>query len=1148
MKLIAEVLDRDPRQNRLINNGQARIGSEETETRGELESFVCEGRYADGIVRIVESFTTDLRKSSQQASWVSGFYGSGKSHLIKMLSFLWENQPFSDGMRPTQLVPDLPDAARAALKELEGEATRAGGAFAAAGSMLSGQGERPRHSVLSIILKAAGLPGDYGRARFMLFLKDRVIEAEIRAALEKEGGTLEKEVEDLFVSPLIANALMAVDASLGTTARDVREAIRAQFRSPDIDINKDQFTDTLRRVLHLKSRNDKLPLTLVVLDEVQIYVGQSQDRAGAMAEIAETLAKEFESKVMLVGAGQSALTAVPQLIRLLDRFTIRVQLDDADVETVTRKVLLRKKAGERDAVGRALNENAAAISRQLHATRVAERPEDRSIRVDDYPLLPVRRRFWEAAFRALDRQGTEAQLRSQLRILHEALTEIAEKPLGAAVPGDVLYDQLKAALVQSGDLPRDAWERIESLPKSYPEDGILARRIAAIAYLISRLPREAGSDTGVRATPEQIADLLVEDLRADQGAFRAQIRDLAKRMVDNGDLVPIGDEVRIQTAEGRAWEQDFRRLKGQYANDFAAVADKREAMMGEARDAALRLVPTVHGDAKVPRRLVPHLGDRPPTPDDRNVPLWFRTGWQVKEKEARDAARALGAGDGVVHLYVTKPANEDLRDALVDMLAARAVLNQRGGGHGPSGEEAARGMETRERNAAERAKELVQTLIDEALVLVGGGSDMKEATLASRLEAANEIARKRIFPRFKEADFVAWDRAARTAREGGDQPFSAIGFSGDADAHAVGRAILGEIGAGRTGADVRRTLERAPYGWPQDAIDAGLIALVRLGKLKATLAGETATPQSLDRGAIGKATFQSEDVQISPRDKIRLRGFLRELVPDVGDDDLPRAAKDFVKALRRLGESAGGEAPLPAPPRLPAEDEAQAISGNALLAHLLSHQKDIEAAIKRWREQAELKEKRLVRWRVASRLARHGEGVADAERARIELDGVRQGRQLLDAHDPLAQPVAALRQVLVQRLTAAHRELSERIVEALAELAKLDVYAALEESEKERISRECGLVVPAAPQVDDDEALADALDRMSLKAWRDAIDAVRQRQADAAERAAKKAEPTVQTVRIERATLRTAEEVEAWTARQKDKLMTALAQGPALVS
>lgn len=1147
MKLIAEVLDRDPRQNRLINNGQARIGSDDTETRGELASFVCEGRYSDGIVRIIESFTRDIGKSSQQAAWVSGFYGSGKSHLIKMLTCLWENLAFADGVTPIQLVPEMPDDVRAALKELDSEASRAGGVFAAAGSMLSGQAERPRYSVLAIVLKAAGLPGDFGQARFMLFLKDRAIEAEVRAAIEARGGTLEQEVEDLYVSPLIADALLKVDKTLGATTKDVREAIRAQFRSPDYDISKDQFTDVVRKVLRLKSRNDKLPLTLVVLDEVQIYVGDSQDRAGALAEIAETFAKEFESRVMLVGAGQSALTGVPQLVRLLDRFTIRIQLDDSDVETVTRKVLLRKKAGERDNVAKALDANAAAISRQLQSTRVAERPEDRAIRVDDYPLLPVRRRFWEVCFRALDRQGTQAQLRSQLRILHDALGDVASRPLGTAVAGDVLYDALKAALVQSGDLPRDAYERIESLPASYPQDGALPKRVAALAFLISRLPRETGADIGVRATPEHLSDLLVDDLTADQGAFRARVRDLVQRMVDQGDLTAIGPEVRIQTAEGRAWEADFRKYRGSYVNDFAAIGDRRDALIAETRDAVLRQVSTVHGDAKVPRKLVPHLGDRAPVPDERNVPLWVRTGWQATEKEARDTARALGSDDGIVHVYIARPSGNDLRDAIADMLAARATVHQHGSGHGPSGEEARRGMETREANAAQRAKDLITQIVGEASVLVGGGAEMKEATLVDRVGAANDIARKRLFPRFKEADFATWEKVRRAAREGGEHPFAAVGHSGDADQHPVGRAVLGEIGSGRTGADLRRTFERSPYGWPQDAIDAALIALVRLGKLKATLNGEPASAQALDGPAVGKASFQVEQVDIGPRERIKLRGFLQKLVPVPNPDDLAGPAREFMRALRGLAEKAGGEAPLPAAPKLTLEDEAKGLSGNALLKLLIERGAEIEASVGAWRDRETLKVKRLARWAIATRLARHAEDIPEAAIALIEIRGVEQGRQLLEAQDPLSAPLAGLREILVRRLIAAHRQLSERVREALAELGQLEAYASLDSGAKEALNREVGLTIPSAPNVEDDAALAGALDSRSLRAWLDAFDAVRERQARAAERAARIAEPTVQTVTLERATLRTAEDVASWAERQKARLLAAIARGPALV-
>lgn len=1146
MKLVADVLDRDPRDNRLVNNGQARIDSNDAETRGELESFVCEGRFSSGIVTIVESFTRDIGRSSQKAAWVSGFYGSGKSHLLKMLVHLWENKPFTDGMKPSQLIRDMPEDVRRVLKELSGEVPRAGGAFAAAGSLLSGSIAHPRAAVLSIILKGAGLPGEYGKARFMLYLKERGLEADVRKEIEAAGSTLEEEVADLYVSPLVAEAMIRDGRLPGTNEDRILEAIRTQFGTPAHDLTNDQFLETVRKVLRLKGREGKAPLTLVVLDEVQIFIGNDQDRAGAIADIAETLSKEFDSRVMVVGAGQSALAGTDQLIRLLDRFTIQIQLDDNDVETVTRKVLLRKTAGGRSDVETMLDANAGAISRQLQGTRVAERPEDRSIRVDDYPLLPVRRRFWEICFRALDRQGTQAQLRSQLRILHDALTNVAERPLGSVVGGDALYEALRMALVQSGDLSRDAHEQIEALAISWGPDGALARRIAAVSFLISRLSREAGADTNIRATPEHIADLVVDDLTEDQGQFRARVRDLVDRMAKKGDVVLIGSEVRIQTAEGRAWETDYRKYHGGYRNDPAALAEERDKLVAEFREEALLQVTRVQGACKTPRRLVPHLDDNPPTPDERNVSLWVRVGWRIKEKEVRDQATSRGSADGVVQMFIPAP-SPDLNETLAEMLAAAKTLDQHGHGSGSTGAEARQGMETRRNAARERARDIARTLVGSSLVFVGGGKAMDKPTLPARLEEAKEIAGSRLFPRFREGDFADWEKVRKAAVEGQAHPFAVIGHQGDADGHAVGKAVLGAITVPKSTADIRRIFERSPYGWPQDAVDAALVSLVRLGKLRVKANGDPVGAERLDLPTLGKASFEPEDVAISAKDKIALSGFLKGLVTVTGDD-LAGAAKAFLAKLADLAREAGGEAPLPAAPKPMFLDEASALQGNALLRFLLDHRTEMETAITQWKHRADRKSARSANWFVADRLARHANPFPEAAGAIIELKGIKDGRQLLETQDPLSTPLADLRKTLVPRLKTAQSQVAERIREALEELAKSQAYADLPLGEKETINRANGLTVPSLPPTDTDSALADALDAMPLSAWRDALDAVPTRLTKAMEAAARAAEPTVQTFRVERTTLKTPADVEAWVSRQREKLLEAIGKGPALVS
>src|SRR5262249_10974321 len=162
-------------------------------------------------------------------------------------------------------------------------------------------------------------------------------------------------------------------------------------------------------------------------------------------------------------------------------------------------------------------------------------------------------------------------------------------------------------------------------------------------------------------------------------------------------------------------------------------------------------------------------------------------------------------------------------------------------------------------------------------------------------------ARKRLFPHFKDADRPAteWEKALKTAREGGEHPFAAVGHMAEADTHTVGRAVLAFIGAGKAGREVRHQFALEPYCWPKDPIEATLVALVRANKLTVILNGEPASVRVLDGTAIGKATFRREDISISAREKIALAGLLQTLVGSIPNrDDLAEPAREFLRKLR----------------------------------------------------------------------------------------------------------------------------------------------------------------------------------------------------------------------------------------------------------
>ena len=231
------------------------------------------------------------------------------------------------------------------------------------------------------------------------------------------------------------NACWRPYPSFAETGAAARGLLKTQFPTVT-DVSNGEMVETIGDVLALQTTvKGKVPCTLVVLDELQQFVGEYSDRAERVREIVEACSSQFGSRLLFVATGQSALTVAGAMAKLRDRFTVLVSLSDKDVETVVRQVVLRKKPSEEASVRAVLDQCIGEIDRHLVSTKIAPNASDTSaVLLADYPLLPVRRRFWERTLRAVDRAGAAGQLRSQLRVVYKAVRDVAEKPLGHVIP------------------------------------------------------------------------------------------------------------------------------------------------------------------------------------------------------------------------------------------------------------------------------------------------------------------------------------------------------------------------------------------------------------------------------------------------------------------------------------------------------------------------------------------------------------------------------------------------------------------------------------------------------------------------------------------------------------------------------------------
>ena len=186
-----DIYQKDPATRKLLNEGVASVNDEQTSQalavlRYELETFVCDGQYEKGMSHILDNYLKNIEHAEQPAVWVSGFYGSGKSHLVKMLRALWIDTVFEDGAT-ARGIANLPQGIRDSLKELSTQAKRHGGLHAASGTLGAGASGSVRLALLRVIFKSAGLPEQYSVARFVTWLRQEGIQDKVRGHVERNG-------------------------------------------------------------------------------------------------------------------------------------------------------------------------------------------------------------------------------------------------------------------------------------------------------------------------------------------------------------------------------------------------------------------------------------------------------------------------------------------------------------------------------------------------------------------------------------------------------------------------------------------------------------------------------------------------------------------------------------------------------------------------------------------------------------------------------------------------------------------------------------------------------------------------------------------------------------------------------------------------
>jgi hypothetical protein len=1143
-----ELFEKDPRSHSLLNQGVAKITppetSEELDTlRYELTNFVCEGQYEQGLVRILSTFLGHLDKPEQPGVWVSGFFGSGKSHLVKMLHALWSDYAFADGAKARGLAR-LPATVTDLLKELNSAAKRHGGLHAVAGDLRTEANTSIRLALLGILFKSVGLRSDYSRACFQMWLRDEGLETGVREFIAQAGGDFDRELTNLFVSPLMARALLARRPDFAREPTEVLALLKAQFPNDPQDISTDKVVDCIRRAL---SRNGKLPLTLIVLDEVQQFINDDPQRSKDVQDLKDLCISRLGASVMLVATGQNALSGTALLQRLQGRFPVTVELQDTDVEQVTREVILKKKSSAEPELKRLLENHSGEIERQLASTKIAFTTRDRALLTQDYPILPVRRRFWERVLRAVDKAGTGAQLRNQLWVVYDAVQQTSEWPLGRVVNGAFIYDaSIKGSALKSGVLLQEIAETIERQKKE--DDGELRHQLCALIFLIGQLPHNNEPlDAGIRADAETLADLLVTDLTGSSAELRRKIPELLEKLVTSGAIMRVENEYRMQTREGSEWNQMFLEARNRLLNDPGKLASERSQLLRSRCGELLKKCKVLQGTSRESRRIEPHFGDTAPPTDQGAIPVWIRDGWEVEEKTVLNEARAAGDTTAMVLGHIPKKMAEELKQVLATHYAATTTLQTKGTPSSDEGIQARKAMETRQEQAQKNRDTLLTDILNEVQVFLAGGDPVGGTLLPQKVEEGAKLCCDRLYPLFHLADSADWHKVLERAKKGDGGALQAIGHKGDPESHPVCKAVLEHVGSGRRGTDIRRHFGAGKYGWPQDAIDAALVVLVQAGAVQARHGSETVTAAKLDQKLIGNVEFRTESVTLSKVQLIGIRTLYKQLGFTIQPGQESTTAAEFLGRAQSLAAEAGGDAPRPAPPDTRHLTDIANRVGNDQLKALFDAKEELTRQFAAWQTARDGIVARLPAWNRLSQLLEFAQHLPVAAEIRPEIEAIERERTLLASPDPVPGLIEKLSAAVRAELNQLQAQLTSDHEARLETLTESAAWKQIPQPDRHKILGDLGLRGVPKIAVGSPDEIVTTLKQTNLSQLADLRDALPRRFQQAAAAAATLLEPKAHSVALPGRTIQNAAELDAWLDEVKTLVLRQLSEGPVIL-
>lgn len=427
----------------------------------ELSEYVLTDEVAKRLEHFLDAYT-DYQVAN--GVWVSGFFGSGKSHLLKMLALLLENREVNGSTALDLFLPKIhrdDELLRAKLKQAVAIPSK---------SILFNIDQKADiisktqvDALLSVFVKVFNETcGYYGKqgyiAQFERDLDERgqfqAFKAAYQALASKPWERGREQA--LLESGNIAKAYAEVTGEDAAHAKGILDKYRTQY-----SVSIEDFGNQVKAWLDQQPANFRLNF---FVDEVGQYIADNTKLMTNLQTVAESLATKCQGRAWIIVTAQEDMSDVlgdmskqqsNDFSKIQARFANRLKLTSADVAEVIQKRLLTKNDAGRQLLHDVYGQQANNFKTLFDFADGGQRYQnfrDEEHFIYAYPFVPYQFPLFQAAIRGLSlHNGFEGKAnsvgeRSMLGVFRDVAMAIENESVGQLATFDRMFEGIRSAL------------------------------------------------------------------------------------------------------------------------------------------------------------------------------------------------------------------------------------------------------------------------------------------------------------------------------------------------------------------------------------------------------------------------------------------------------------------------------------------------------------------------------------------------------------------------------------------------------------------------------------------------------------------------------------------------------------------------------